>query len=712
MVDDHHNEGQDSLLECLIFLARYHDRNLSRDAAISGLPLPNGTLTPALFERAAQRAGLSCRHADTELDSINQALLPAVLLTQDENALILLGYDDNGHPRIIEPHFPETATVLNKEELEARVTRKVIYCRPQFQFDPHASTVQKSTRAHWFWSVIRENRKLYRDVLIAAVLINLFAVAMPLFVMNVYDRVVPNHATHTLWVLSAGLAIVLALDLALRLTRARFVDLAATRADVKISASIMERILGLNLSHRPGSSGAFASNVQSFESVRAFIGSMTVVSLVDLPFVLLFVLIIGIIAWPLVIPIIVGGLLILLYAVSAQRKLHELSEESMQASAMRNATLVESVSHLETIKSFGAEQRLQQRHEEATLFVAHTSAQMRLVSASVTSGAQWTQQMVALSIIIVGVYFLVDGQLSQGGLIAAYLLSSRAMAPISQAAGLLAQYHQAATAMESLDEVMAWPQERSKGRHYVSRPELEGAIEFRNVTFNYPNDDRNSLSEISLRIEPGEHVAVLGKNGSGKSTLEKLILRLYEPSSGSVRVDGIDLQQLDPAELRRNIGYVPQTIELLSGTLRDNILLANPQASDEALVHAAHLSGLTAMANAHSAGFDMPVGENGQMLSGGQKQAVAIARALINNPSMLIMDEPTGALDHSAEETFKKNLNDYAQNKTLLMITHRTALLELASRIIVVDQGQIVADGPKNEVVEALKQGRITGARV
>jgi ATP-binding cassette subfamily C protein LapB len=319
---------------------------------------------------------------------------------------------------------------------------------------------------------------------------------------------------------------------------------------------------------------------------------------------------------------------------------------------------------------------------------------MRMLSGSVGAGTAWLQQIVSVIIIIVGVYQIIDGHLTQGGLIACYMLSARVMGPISQTAGLLMQYHQAATALANLDEVMKTPVDRPAGSNWISRARLQGGIEFKQVGFKYPNDEREVLRNISFKINPGERVAILGRNGSGKTTLEKMIAGLYEPSEGTVLIDGIDIRQLDPAELRRNIGYVSQDVNLFFGSLRDNIAMGAGHVSDEAL-------------NQHPSGLAMPVGEHGQLLSGGQRQSVTIARALLNDPAVLLFDEPTGSMDHSSEEDFKRNIAEYSQGKTLLVITHRTSLLELVNRIIVIDAGKIVADGAKEQVVEALRQGRI-----
>ncbi|MFY0990708.1 type I secretion system permease/ATPase [Halomonas sp. C05BenzN] len=701
---------RDELLECLQTIALVHGHAATAESFTAGLPLEEGRLTPAIFPRAASRAGLTARIVKSRLVQLNPALLPAVLLLEPGRACVLVALDLKARrARVIFPELGDAETEVSLDGLQSSYSGQAIYVRPRFHFDARGPEVNRQRARHWFWGVIRENRRLYRDVIAGSVVINLFAVAMPLFVLNVYDRVVPNHATETLWVLAAGIFVVLCFDLALRLMRNAFVDLAASRADVKLSSSIMARVLGLRMEARPASTGSFAATLQSFESVRAFIGSATVVALVDLPFVLMFAGIIALIGPPLVIPVLVGIVLVLLYAMAAQGKLHELSETTWRVGAQRNATLVESISHLETVKALRAESRIQAIWEKASAYLSRTAAQLRLVSSSVSSVALWAQHSVAVCVIIIGVYQIIEGNLSQGGLIAAYLLSSRAMAPVSQAAALLAQYHQSSTALQSLDSVMARPVERPEGKQFVNRPVVRGEIRFDKVTFRYPDEERDALRDISLQVEPGEKVALLGRVGCGKSTLNKLMLGLYTPAAGAVLVDGVDIRQFDPIQLRRHIGYVPQDVSLFFGSLRDNVVAGGGSdgVDDDALLRAIELSGLQGLVNAHPHGVDLQVGERGQSLSGGQRQAVAIARALVHDPQILLLDEPTSSMDHASEEAFKASLKAYAHGKTMVVVTHRTSLLSLVDRIVVIDAGKVVADGPRDKVVEALRKGQI-----
>ena len=699
-----------SLLQSLLIVCRHHRHTVHPDALISGLPLVNGALTPALFDRAARRAQFGSRISRQPLERLNAALFPAILLLKDEQACVITALNhETGMAEVIYPDLPDATVNVPLDELRHQYTGYVVYARPEYQQKADHNPFDIPQHGHWFWSIIRQNRDLYRDIILAAVVINLFAIATPMFMMNVYDRVVPNNAFSTLWMLAIGMLILLTADLIIKLLRSWFVDLAASRTDIRLSSKLLDKALSVQLQYRPASTGSLTASLQSFESVRAFVSSLTLTALADLPFLFLFIVIVALISWPLVIPIIIGSAAILLYALITQHNMRNLARQGLEAAAERNTVLLEGLSNPETVKSFNLQGNIQSRWENLTIVLTHNSARMRLLSASVSQGAAWIQQITGISLLITGVYLLSNGDLTQGGLIAAYLLSSRALAPVSQAAALLAQFHQASSAMEALETLMQQPSEQADSSTRVDRPVLRGDIEFNRVSFAYPGSDLLALNQISLKIRAGEHVAILGKNGSGKSTLEKLILGLYQPKEGSVLIDGVDIRQLDPAQLRRNIGYVPQDISLLQGTLRQNIT-PDHHHTDEEILQLAEIVGLTPMIHQHPQGLALPVGERGHQLSGGQKQAVGIGRALINDPPLLILDEPTASLDHASEEQIKKMLAEKAAGKTLLLITHRSSLLALAQRLIVIDQGKIVADGPKEIVMEALRQGRIAGA--
>ena len=694
-----------------MLVCRVHQLVTTRDALIAGLPLRNGKMTPALFKRAAERINLSVTTLKRSLNQIRSEFLPVTLLLNGEDACVLTGVDVKSKTaRVIYPELGDAEVLVPLDEILARYTGYFIVTKPKFMFDQRSPAVGKVRLKHWFWGTLAENKRIYRDVMVAAFVVNMFALAMPMFTMNVYDRVVPNKSIETLWVLSLGVAVIVIGDLILRTMRGYFLDWASTRIDIKLSSRIMEQVLGLRLEQKPNSVGSFASNLRSFESVRDFITSATITTLIDVPFGLIFVAVMAWISPPMVIPVIIGAIIMLLYAFSVQTKMHELSETMYRASGIRNATLIESLVGLETIKALGMEGNMQRKWEHSATFLTEVGSKLRLLSSSINNGSNAIQQLITVTLILLGVYLVTNGELTMGGLIASTMLSGRALAPISQMAGLLTQYHTASTALTSLDEIMHRPVERPLDSSFLSRPAFRGDIEFREVSFQYPGAEESALSNVSFKIKAGEHIALLGRMGSGKSTVQKLMLGLYQPTKGAILIDGIDARQIDPAELRRCIGYVQQDTHLFYGTMRENLTVTSPHADDATVLAAAHAGGIDEFINAHPKGFDLLVGERGETLSGGQRQGVGIARAMVNNPAIFLLDEPTSSMDHSSEDMVKARLGTAAANKTLVLISHRTGLYDLINRIIVIDSGRVVADGPKEQVIEALRAGKITKA--
>ncbi len=704
----------DPLLDCLVEVCRLHGQAASRASLSAGLPLSaetNGRLSLELAERAAARAGMSTRLQRSALDALDAAALPAILILRGNEACVMLGWDASGtQARVLLPQTGQGAVSLSQEELAARYTGVTLYVRPHFRFDARTPQVRTTRGAHWFWGAMLRQRFVYRDVLWAALLINLFALALPMFTMNVYDRVVPNNAVETLWVLAVGMALVLGADLFMRRLRSHFVDEASARVDVQLSATLMERVLGMKLEHRPESVGSFAANLRGFEQVRDFIASSTVTALVDLPFAVLFVAVMAWISPWLAIPVVVAFAVILAVGWFLQRRLHELALTTYKAGALRNATLVESLSAIETIKTLGAEGAIQAKWERVNAFLAATNVKMRALSSSAMYSTATLSQGVTVILILIGVYLIGQRELTMGALIAVSMLSGRALAPAGQIVGLLMQYQGARTALDSLDQVMDTPVERPAGGNYVHRPKLSGDIEFRNVKFSYPNRDDSALDGVSFKINAGERVALIGRVGSGKSTMQRLMMGLYQPTEGAVLLDGIDLRQLDPADVRRNVGYVSQDVTLFYGTLRENITFGAPYADDAAVLAAAEVAGMADFVNRHPRGFDMPVGERGDSLSGGQRQTVGLARAVLHNAPILLLDEPTSAMDFSTESQITAKVAAFAQDKTVVLVTHRTSMLAMVTRVIVVDGGKIVADGPRDRIMEALQSGRIARA--
>lgn len=711
MIDMIPLEPEDYLLDCLVLIARHHGHPASRIALSAGLPLRHGKLTPELMERAAQRAGLTLRISKKSIDLIDIFLLPAILFLHDGKACVLQSIDTvSGQCKIQLPENGGGITVLNKADLEARYSGVIALLAPQIRFDARSAAAKPHRSGHWFWSAILRQHSTYKDVIVGALLVNLFSIGLPIFTMNVYDRVVPNNAVETLWSLVVGISLLLIADFVIRRLRTRLVDQASAMVDVEISASLMTKLLGIRYGDRPISTGSFSSNIRAFEQVRDLIASSTVIAVVDLPFVILFFICVAWISPWLAFPGLLIFVCIVTFGYLVQERLHTLSESSFKSSCLRNSLLVESLIGLETIKAQHAESLFQARWEQSTRHIAKSGIQMRELSSVAINGANWLQQMSNVILILGGVYLIFDKSLTLGGLIACSMLTNRALAPAAQIVGLLLQYQNARTALGSLDAFMAKEQDRNPGQAYVEHHITNGSIEFRDVSFAYPGREEKVLQSISFHINPGERVAILGRVGSGKSTLQRLITSMYTPSSGMILIDGVDVRQMDPAETRSSLGYVSQDVMLFFGTLRENIALGKPYVDDAAILAAAQIAGLTDFINAHPEGLAMAVGERGELLSGGQRQAVGIARAVLNQAPILLMDEPTSAMDYSSEAAVSSNITKFCNGRTLVVATHRTTLLTLCERIIVMDAGRIVADGPRESVMAALSSGKITKA--
>ncbi len=699
----------DPLLECLLFMTKLEHSPRTAEELVAGLPLVNNRLTPELFSRAAKRADLESKIVRRPLKRIPPLVLPVVLILNDNQACILEQLDlKKNKARIIQPLSGEhTTETVSLDKLEKLYSGYAFFISRGFQFDTRTPEVLLTHNKHWFWGTIWNSASIYRDVLLASFFINLFVIANPLFVMNIYDRVVPNNAIETLWVMAIGVSIVFFFDYILKIVRGHYLETAGKKADIVLSALIFEKVMSLKMSAMPESVGAFSSNLKEFDSVRNFLTSVTMSTFIDLPFFVLFMITIAYIAGPLVLVPVAAIIIILIYGFIIHFPLRKIVESTFRASSRKNATLIESLSSVETIKSNNAEGLLQRRWEDACGFIAKQGVRARNLSNSINFTSAFVQQLATVVIIILGVYLIADGELTMGALIATVMLSSRAIQPMAQVANLIANYQQTKTALASLNEIMQLPVEREENTTYIHRATFNGGIEFVNVSFSYPSSEEKILNTINIKIKPGEKVALIGRIGSGKTTLEKLILGLYTPTEGSVKIDDLDIKQLDPANLRRNIGYVPQDIGLFHGTVRENIALKAPYIAGEEIIRVAHIAGVDRFVNKNSAGFDMRVGERGEGLSGGQRQSVAIARALVMSPPILVMDEPSNSMDNATEAELLAKLKEEIADRTFILVTHRASLLKLVDRIIVIEHGTVVADGPKEQVLDALKQGKI-----
>jgi len=697
-------KSDSTLYNCLTLILKLYNKSKTIREILSGLPVANKSLSLDAFMRATLRANIVSHVKKLPLKKLLITPMPALIFLSEDKVVFAIEYlNDEKLIRALSVDGEGEELTIPIDQLQKDYLGYAVVFSPK-QEDVIEQDIKKDDKSSgWFWSVTFKSWRIYRDVLLASFLINVFALASPLFIMNVYDRVVPNHAIETLWVLITGVLIIFTFDLMLRVLRGYFVDTAGRRIDLELSALLYQHVLGIRMANRPDSVGAFANNLDEFESIRNFITSATVSTLIDLPFVVLFLFVIWYVGGSLVIVPLIAIPLILIYALLVQPVIKRSVQQVMQGAAKKNATLVESLVGIETIKLLGAEGQQQHKWEQAIDHISKWSVRSRMLSSSVVNAAVFMQQMTSMGVVAYGVYLIAEGDLSLGGLVAGVILTSRVLAPMAQVANLTTHYHRVIAAMKTMNSILDSPVECNPEREYLATSNIKGDIEFDNVTFSFPNQSVNALENISLTIKSGEHVGIIGRTGSGKSTIGKLIAGLYQENTGFVRVDGVDVRQMDINQLRSNMGYVPQDVTLFNTTMRENIIFGNRMVTDDQLIKAAELSGVMSIIKKHPSSFDMHIGERGLSLSGGQRQKVAVTRALLNDPPIIIMDEPTNSMDNGAEESLKKNLTEYLKEKTFILITHKNSMLDLVDRLIVVENGRVIADGNKQYVIKSLQ---------
>ncbi|MGV2873924.1 type I secretion system permease/ATPase [Colwellia sp. E150_009] len=696
----------DPLLDCLVVLTEHFGNPCSADALAAGLPLTGTNLTPELLPQAASRAGLSAKLVRKGLNELPSMLLPCILMLKDKKALILQELNIEENKAIVS--LPETGGEerLTIEELESNFVGYLFLIKQQYRGDRNFDVHIDNSKEHWLWQKIKGTSAIYRDVIIASVMVNIFALVSPLFVMNIYDKVVPNLAFESLWVLAIGASIAYIFDFILKQLRGYLIDVAGKKIDIEVSSKLFAKVIGVPLEKRSPSVGGMAKQLSEFDNVREFLSSATISALVDLPFALLFMFCIWLVAGDLVLFPIIASFLIIGYTLLNQSKLRKAIEESNKFSSLRHGHLIECLSALESIKANGAEGIVQNAWQQ---MIGHTSTWLlksKIITNKVLNFASFIVQISVVAVVVLGVYRVSDNLISMGGIIASVMLTGRAISPIAKLAGLMTRSNQTLSALRQLDKLMEQEGEFEDKAHLVSRTKLSGNINAESISFKYPNSETTSLQQLSVNIKQGEKIAIVGHNGSGKTTLAKLLLGLYQPTTGNIQFDGLNYQQIHPSDLRRNIGYLPQDITLFHGTIRDNILFGTRQVTEYQIIRAVQLSGVNVFTDNNTQGLDQQVGENGSSLSRGQRQSIALARAILNSPQILLLDEPTASLDARAEKQFIQSIKATAKDRTMLLITHKMDLLKLVDRILVLDKGKLIIDGPKDKVLEQLKNGK------
>ncbi|WP_208986486.1 type I secretion system permease/ATPase [Pseudovibrio sp. Ad13] len=701
------HEVLDALIESVAYVSRAHGNFLSKTALTAGLPLINGRLQFSQVEKASENCGLQAEKRQIALSKISSSSLPCLLVFHDRALRLLVGYDAaTRQAKLLDPLDLERPQYLSLDVLQRAYSGYAILFSSLHARDSSGQVHQDNK--HWFWSEFTRFWPDYGNVALGTLLINCLALASPLFIMNVYDRILPNFAVASLWALTIGVALALAGDSLLKVARSSILNSLGKKADQRLASKIFSHVQNIDFSAKTKSAGEYAGTVHDYEKLREFFSSTALIALLDFCFVGLFIcilfFIVGPIAW---IPLLAVPVVCLLN-LAAQLPLERTVQASSLEGNKRQNILMETLGGHETVRALNAEAHMQSRWEQSVERSSEILLQSRHWSNLAMVGTGHVQGMVSVLIIVWGVYQVEAGAVNMGGLIAAMMLSSRVLAPISSIANALVRFRQVLHSYRQLGDLLSQPTERKTGKATANLRCCRGEVQFQNVSFSYPLSEKASLTHCNFSIEPGDTIGLVGCVGSGKSTVGRLMSGLRYPSEGAVLIDGIDTRQFDPSDLRHFVGYLSQDNTLFQGTLRDNLCLGLPHLTNEEIEEVCHVTGLHSLVNRHPAGYNLIVGENGAALSGGQRQCVALARVLLRKPKILFLDEPSSQLDLSAEQRLLRGLRRYNNGSlTLIISTHRPSLLKLTNRLIALDQGRIIADGPSEEVKQSMQQPRL-----
>lgn len=696
----------DALLVCLVLLAKQLGHPLHAPAMRQGFALDDaGRIPLEAYPDLAHQHGLLAGWSRKKLADIPSYVMPVLVSLVDGRACVLRAIE--GNTAVV--WWAESGTQddrVSLEQLQGLARDEVLVVRLPATRNDQTLAPMQGVAFSWFWGTLWRFRHFYVESMVATVVANVLTLASVFFTMNVYDRVVPTQAYASLWTLAIGTTVAIVMEFIMRWLKARLVDLGGKKADLAINATLLREVMGIRLENRPQSVGVFASSMRDFESLRDFFSSASLVVLADMPFVLLFLVLIAMVGGPLAwIPGLAVPVL-LIQGLWAQKPLMKHMRANMKESGDKQSVLVESVLNLELLKAHNAESYLQRRWEASNKAGADSYKEIRAITNWIMGWTSALTQLVTVFMVVAGVYMIHANMLTLGGLIACVILAGRALGPLGGVMSLASRYQQASSALETLDGLMKRPRDRVTGRTYVVPEHVAGALEAQALEFGYPGEHAIPvIKRLSIKIEAGQHVALLGRVGSGKSTLLRLMAGLYTPLAGSVRLDGVEMQQIEPAEVRSCMGYVGQDPQLFMGTLRENMVLSETWISDSKIIEVLKSLDLYEMVAAHPRGLDLPITEAGGGLSGGQRQLLSIARMMLRDPQLVYMDEPTANMDGNTEAHVIAVLKDWLKGRTLLMSTHRPQLLEWADVVAVIEAGQCVMMGPKQEMIDKLSRG-------
>ena len=705
-----------TLINALMSMVEMYHIDVTREFILSGLPVDpqepklfeqDPKKSRSLFTRAAEKAGFKSSLERKSLKKIPAEILPCILLLKDDRACVLLDFDkDMKYAQVLISGKIKHEGWISIEDLEQEYIGSLFLLKRVSSFDIEEKLEQmreETGSSHWFWSTLARTKKIYFDILIGSFLINLFVLALPLYLRIIYDRVIPNTALDTMWVLTFAIITVFILEAFLQFLRNYFTEIAAKKSDVIMSSLIFERVLDMKMGEQTSSLGQFSSKLQQYGNIRNFLASSVVTTIIDIPFAIIFLVVIYWIAGDLVYIPIITIVLVILYALIMKNSIRKSIIDSNQAAGMKEKILYESLNAIETMKAFNYSSVMQWKMEDAIGDIAKKSLRSRMLNGSIMTVTTFMIRIQTVAIIVGSVYMISTGELSGGGLLVAYILSSRAVSPVGKLVSLILQYNKAITGYKEIDKLMKMPVEHPKDKSFISPRHIEGKIEFIGVDFAYPEATQNVLRDISLKIAPGEHVAIMGKMGSGKSTLINLLMGFYEPKQGKILIDDVELNQYSLAQYRNKIAYVPQEVLLIQGSIKENIAIKHPGIESDAIVEAAKTSGAIQYINKNPEGFNMKIVERGQNVSGGQRQSIGIARAFLEDSSIALLDEMTSDMDDESERIAIEGIRKKIEGQTTLIITHRNSLLSLVDRIIWMKDGKIVYDGKKEVVLQKLR---------
>lgn len=686
-----------TLIESVRSLLREYGIRKSGAAIRDAVDNPSKIFRARSAVNALSNLGFKASFGSIKLGQLTNDFFPLIAFLKNGRAVYIKKIDDEGNYSVVGRNSHSDEIQLSSKEFKDEYSGFVILAKA-------LSASEKAERTgHWFFSAFTKSKWLYVQVMIAAMVSNFLSLTVSLFTMTVYDRVIPNGAFESLIALSIGVVIALGFDFLIKSLRARFIDIASRRADLEISRRLFDRILSLSPAEQRQKTGAMAGTVREFETLREFFNSSTLVILIDLPFVFFFIYVIYLIAGPLAYIPLIAVPVVIIAGVGIQPFLSRVTKGSVDSGMNKQAVLVETLSGLETVNATGSGRLMRRRYEEALNNQSQSGNKIRAMSMFIVNFASSVQQYAQVAAVFFGVYLIVEGTITQGALIGAVILGGRTMAPLSQLANTLSRVNGALTAYRNLAALIGRSFNSSGNSSPISRPRLNGEIEFKNVTYKFKNSDQPTIKNVSFKIPAGQKVALVGKMGSGKSTLSRLIAGILEPTEGAILIDGVDVRQIDQADIRKNIGVMLQDSWLFSGTVRENIQMGYNEYDDDHILKVCKIAGVDDFIGSHPKGYELEVRERGIGLSGGQRQAINLARSLLHDPQILLLDEPTSSMDQGTEKKVVESLQEIAADKTMMIVTHRNPILSIVDRVFVLESGAIVADQTPSQL--GIKKG-------